>query len=103
MAAIDRYVESVRKRNTTIMEFRINMTIEIDRAANALAVRTPYDLQLLYSEGQWQAHCDNPPFKTLSYDTLEEALVAAGKRAETLLNTEPLDQPQIIAKITPDN
>ncbi|MHC4442106.1 MAG: hypothetical protein ACYTF1_07750 [Planctomycetota bacterium] len=84
------------------MEFHLNMTIEIDRMANGLAVRTPVQLQLLHREGQWQALCENPPFNTLFYDTLEETLVTAAKRAAAPTKPESLEQPHIIGKITPD-
>ena len=83
------------------MEFRVNMTIEIDRVANNLALQTPVNLQLHYKNGQWQGQSENPPLKTLTYDTLEETLISAAKRATSLLQAESLDQPHIIGKITP--
>ena len=84
------------------MEFRVNMTIEIERVGNALAIQTPVNLQLLYTNGDWYALCENPSFKTLPYDTMEEALIAAGKRITAPPPAESVEQPHIIGKITPD-
>ena len=36
------------------MDFRVNMTVEVDCLGNALAVQTPLPIQLVYQRGRWR-------------------------------------------------
>ena len=85
------------------MEFRINVTIEVDQVGNALAIRTPVPLQLIYRGGRWQAQSESPPVATPRFDTMEEALVAGAKEATTELQDPVHDQPVVVGRITPND
>ena len=70
-----------------MMEFRIEMKIEVEEQSDDLSTRVPVILQILYRGGRWQAQCVDPPFSTLLCDSLEEALVQAAKDASKELST----------------
>ncbi len=70
-----------------MMEFRIDMKIEVEEQADDLSTRVPIIVQILYRGGRWQAQCVDPPFSTLLCDSLEEALVQAAKDASKELST----------------
>jgi len=78
------------------------MTVEVEQVANALAVRTPVPVTLIYKAEQWHARCDNPPVETPSYDTMEQALIAVAQQITAEVQAAVIDQPFIIGKITPD-
>jgi hypothetical protein len=63
------------------MDFRIDMTLEIDRVTNGVAEPTPVPVQLVYHCGRWHAHGEQPLVSTLAYESMEEAIVAAAKEA----------------------
>jgi hypothetical protein len=63
------------------MEFRIDMKLEVEDAADELATRVPIIVQVLYRGGRWQAQCLEPPVSTELCETMEEALVQAAKEA----------------------
>ncbi len=69
-----------------MMEFRIEMKIEVEEQADDLSTRVPVTVQILYRGGRWQAQCVDPPFSTLLCDSLEEALVQAAKDASKELS-----------------
>ena len=69
-----------------MMEFRIDMKIEVEEQADELSTRVPITVQILYRGGRWQAQCVEPPFSTLLCDSLEEALVQAAKDASKELS-----------------
>jgi len=69
-----------------MMEFRIDMKIEVEEQADDLSIRVPVIIQILYRGGRWQAQCVDPPFSTLLCDSLEEALVQAAKDASKELS-----------------
>lgn len=69
-----------------MMEFRIDMKIEVEEQADDLSTRVPIIVQILYRGGRWQAQCVDPPFSTLLCDSLEEALVQAAKDASKELS-----------------
>ena len=85
------------------MEIRINVIVEINRSANALAIQTPIPIQLIRRDGQWLAGCDNPAFETISYDTMEEALIAGGEQVAMEMQDTAVEKPHIIGRITPDS
>ncbi len=62
-------------------EFRVNMTVEVEQVANAMAIKTPVPLQLVYQGGRWRAQCESPAVLTLMFDNMEEALMAGAKEA----------------------
>lgn len=70
-----------------MMEFRIEMKIEVEEQSDDLSTRVPVIIQILYRGGRWQAQCVDPPFSTLLCDSLEEALVQAAKDASKELST----------------
>lgn len=63
------------------MEFRVDLTLELDRVTDGLATAVPVQMQLFYQRGQWLARCENPLVATLFYDSMEEAIVAGAKEA----------------------
>lgn len=70
-----------------MMEFRIDMKIEVEEQSDDLSTRVPIIVQILYRGGRWKAQCVDPPFSTLLCDSLEEALVQAAKDASKELST----------------
>ena len=74
------------------MDFRVDMTLEIDRSTNGVSERTPVRIQLLYHRGRWNAHCEQPMVSTLAYESMEEAIVAAAKEAASELQCAPVRQ-----------
>lgn len=69
------------------MEFRMNVTVEVDQVGSDVAVKTPIALQLVYQRGQWCAQCEAPPVATVMYETMQEAIVAGAKEAAAELRT----------------
>ena len=85
------------------MEFRVSITVEVDQVGNALAVKTPVPIQLVYQSGQWRAQSESPPVATLKFDTMEEAIVAGAKEAAMEIQAAVNERPLIVGKITPEN
>jgi len=85
------------------MEFRVNMTVEVDQVGNALAIKTPIPLQLVFQGGRWRAQCESPPVATEVFDTMEEAVIAGAKEATAEMQAAVEDQPVIAGRITPDD
>ncbi len=83
------------------MEFRVNITVEVDQVGNALAIKTPVPLQLVYAGGRWRAQCESPPVATLMFDTMQEALVAGAKEAADELQAAVRDRPAVAGRIAP--
>jgi hypothetical protein len=69
------------------MEFRVQVTVEVDQVGNDMTTKTPVPLQVLYQAGQWCAQSDSPPISTVMYDTMQEAIVAGAKEAAAELRT----------------
>jgi len=84
------------------MDFRVNITVEVDQVGNALAVKMPVPIQLVYQQGCWRAQCEKPPISTEMFDTMEEAVVAGAKEAANELQAAVDDRPVVAGKITPD-
>ena len=63
------------------MEFRIEMKLEVEDAADELTTRVPITVQVLYRGGRWQAQCLEPPVSTELCESMEEALIQAAKEA----------------------
>jgi len=85
------------------MEFRVNLTVEVDQVANALAIKTPVPIQLVYQAGQWRARGESPPIATLEFDTMEQAIVAGAKEAAMEIQAAVNQRPLIVGRITPEN
>ena len=85
------------------MEFRVSITVEVDQVGNALAVKTPVPMQLVYQGGQWKAQCESPPVATLRFDSLEEAIVAGAKEAAAEIQAAVNERPFVVGKVTPGN
>lgn len=86
-----------------MIEFRVNITVEVDQVGNALAIKTPVPLQVVYQGGRWRAQCESPPVLTLMFDDMEEALVAGAKEAANELQAAVIDRPVIAGCITPES
>jgi len=87
----------------TEMEFRVNMTIEVDQVGNGLAIQTPIPIQLVHQRGKWRGECESPPVSTPTFDHLEEALAACGQQVAAEVKGAVMERPLILARITPDN
>ena len=87
----------------TTMEFRVNITLEVDQVGNALVVQRPVPIQLVHKSGQWRAQCASPRVATPGFDTMEEAVIAAAKEATAELQAEVDERPLILGRITPDD
>jgi hypothetical protein len=87
----------------TEMDFRVNITIEVNQVGNGLAIHTPVPVQLVYERGQWRGECESPPVSTLVFDRMEEALVACGEQVAAEMQGAVMERPLILARITPDD
>lgn len=87
----------------TEMDFRVNMTIEVDQVGNGLAIHTPIPIQLTYQRGQWQGRCESPPVSTLVCDSLSEALVACAEQVAAEVQMAVIERPMILGRITPED
>lgn len=70
------------------MEFRFNMTVEVDEADRGMATRKPVPMQLIYQAGRWRAQSENPPVSTCFVETLEEAMVTGAKEVTAELRAQ---------------
>ena len=84
-----------------MFEFRLNLTVEVDQTANALAIQTPVPMQLHYRGGRWTAKSATPPVSTPMFDKLDEAVVAGARAATLELQGMVTDRPVIAGRITP--
>jgi hypothetical protein len=84
------------------MPFSINVTIEVDQVGNGLAIQTPVAVQLVRERRRWRAECDTPPFRTPSFDTMEQAVIAAGEQAACEVQAAIVERPLIVGRITPE-
>ena len=82
-------------------DFRVNITVEVDQVANALAIRTPVPLQLVRRAGQWQATCEPLRFESPPADTMEDAVLAGARQAALEIQATVEDRPLIVGRITP--
>ncbi len=83
--------------------FRVNVTIEVDQVANALAIATPIPVQLVRGRKAWFGQCDSPPVKTADYQTYEQALTACAAEVAAEVQAAVIDRPVIAGRITPDD
>lgn len=83
------------------MNFRVNITIEVDQIANALAIQTPVPIQLDYCRGRWQGRCASVPVVTESFDAMEPALVACAQQVAAEVQMAVENRPVIAGRITP--
>lgn len=84
------------------VEFRVNLTVEVDQVGNALCIRTPVPLQLLHRKGRWLVEGDLLGFEELEFETFEEALVAGARQVGNELQASVIERPVIAGRIGPD-
>lgn len=84
-------------------EFRLNLTVEVDQVANALAIQTPVPMQVTYDRGKWQAFCADPPVTTDNCEEMQEAIVCGARQIATELQAAVYERPLVFARITPDD
>ncbi len=84
------------------MNWRVNITVEVDQVGNGLAIQTPVPLQLICNEGRWQATCVKPAVTTEEHGNMEEAIVAGAKAVRNELQAAVIDRPIVAGKITPE-
>jgi hypothetical protein len=84
------------------MDFRVSLTIEVEQKANALAIRKPVPVQLLCHCGQWLFECDSPAVTMPACQTMEEALVMGARQVAVEVQSEAVERPFVVGKITPD-
>jgi len=65
------------------MEFRIKITVELDKPSGSLAVKTSVPMMLVYQHGRWQAQSVDPPVMTEFHGTMEEAMIAGAKELKS--------------------
>lgn len=85
------------------MDFRVNITIEVDQVGNGLAIQTPIPIQLVYQRGQWQGQCESPPVSTVASESMEATLVACAQQVAAELQMAVMERPMILGRITPDD
>lgn len=85
------------------MAFRVNLTIEVEQVANALAIQTPVPIQLVFDGRRWTALCESPPVRTDAFDTMEKAVVACSEQVAAEVQMAVDDRPVVLARITPDD
>jgi hypothetical protein len=69
------------------MEFRMNITVEIDQAVDGIVAQRPVPLQIVYQSGRWQAQSQTPPAASDFFETFEEAVVAGAREVMSELQT----------------
>ena len=84
------------------MDFRINLTVEVDQVGNGLAVATPIPMQLVYEKKQWRCRSATPPVETGPFDAMEAATIAGANRIAAELQGAVIERPLIAGKITPE-
>jgi hypothetical protein len=84
------------------MDFRVNLTIEVDQVGNGLAIQTPIAVQLIREAGHWHAECASPGVRSEAFTTMEEALVAAADQVAAEVQAAVIERPLVVGKITPD-
>jgi len=84
------------------MDFRVNLTIEVEQQANALAISKPVPVQLVHHRGQWHFECAAPPVTLPACQSLEEALVTGSHKVAVEVQAEAIERPFVVGKITPD-
>jgi len=84
------------------MDFRVNLTIEVEQKANALAISKPVPVQLVYHRGQWHFECEAPATIMPACRSMEEALVMGSQQVAVEVQAEAIERPFVVGKITPD-
>jgi hypothetical protein len=84
------------------MDFRVNLTVEVEQKANALAIRKPVPVQLVFHRGQWQFECESPALQMPVCQSMEEALVMGSKQLAVEVQAAAVERPFVVGKITPD-
>jgi hypothetical protein len=84
------------------MDFRVNITVEVEQKANALAIHKPVPAQLVYSRGRWHFECESPSVVMPVCSSMEEALVAGSQQLAVEVQAEAIERPFVVGKITPD-
>ncbi len=84
------------------MDFRVNLIVEVEQKANALAIRKPVPVQLVHHRGQWQFECLSPVVVTPARKTMEEALVDGSSQLAIEVQAAAIERPLVVGKITPD-
>jgi hypothetical protein len=84
-------------------EFKVNLTVEVDQVANALAIQTPVPIQLAFDGGRWQATCSEPSMITDEFESFDEAMIVGARQVATEMQAAVYDRPVILARITPDD
>ncbi|HPD28436.1 MAG TPA: hypothetical protein PLL20_00460 [Phycisphaerae bacterium] len=84
------------------MDFRVNLTIEVEQKANALAISKPVPVQLAYHRGQWHFECEDPSVTVPACRSLEEALVMGSQQVAAEVQAAAVERPFVVGKITPD-
>lgn len=85
------------------MDFRVNITIEVDQVGNGLAIQTPIPVQLICRRGQWRGRCETPPLETDVHDRMEDALAACAQQVAAEVQMAVIERPLILGRITPDD
>jgi len=80
---------------------RANITVEVERKGNGLAIQTPVPIQLVRERSGWRAECESPPLCTERFETMEQAIVAGAKQVGNELQAAVNERPMIAGKITP--
>ena len=84
------------------MDFRIDLTVEVDQVGNALAIRTPIPIQAVHHKGRWHVECETPPVRTEPVDSMEEAVVTGAKQVAREVQAAVIERPLVVGKITPE-
>ena len=84
------------------MDFRIDLTVEVDQVANALAIRTPVPIQAVHHRGRWHVVCEAPPIQTEPVASLEEAIIAGARQIAHEVQAAVIERPVIVGRITPE-
>lgn len=60
----------------------MTVKLEVEQQHDTFASSVPAEVQLVYDRGKWRAQANDPPIATFMCDSLEEALIAAGKEIQ---------------------
>ena len=85
------------------MDFRINLTVEVDQVGNGLAIQTPVPMQVAYEKRKWNARSIEPPVEVGPFGEMEEAVIAGANQVAAELQGAVMERPLIAGKITPES
>lgn len=84
-----------------MQDFRVKLTVEVERVGNGLAIQTPAPLDLVYAGDRWHAESGDPPVLTPELQTMESALVEGANQLAIDMQAAVIERPLPFPPMTP--